>query len=364
MTQKTRTLNVWALMLAMSGMAATVSAQTPQAPPATRAPQGPAAAPQTTQDRYIVGQAKPPEITGQSVLELSLTQAIERALDRNLDLKVQRFNPQLTDYSIQQTKAAYRGTLTQQTSYSDRTTLSAATTDGNTPSFATRTATSNTNFSQPTRFHGLNFSASANTSRSVTTQTTSLRPIGLTSTFGFNVTQPLLRYFKTDNARTTLQTQQITREINDITLATAIANTVASVKNAYWDLRSAIENIEIQRRAVALATTLVDQNRTKVEIGTMAQIDVIQAESQQAQAELSLVNAESTWRTAEMTFKRLIAGGTDDTCSRRRSTRPTRRQSRSSRWISPVRCRARSRSARISRQRASRSNRPPSTSNC
>ena len=144
--------------------------------------------------------------------------------------------------------------------------------------------------------------ASANTRRSATTQTTELRPIGFTSTFGFNVTQPLLRNFKTDNTRTTLQTQQITREINDITLATAIANTVASVKNAYWDLRSAIENIEIQRRAVALATTLVDQNRTKVEIGTMAQIDVIQAESQQAQAELSLVNAESTWRTAEMTF--------------------------------------------------------------
>ena len=36
------------------------------------------------------------------------------------------------------------------------------------------------------------------------------------------------------------------------------------------------------------------------------------AESQQANAELSLVNAESTWRTAEMTFKKLIAGGTDD----------------------------------------------------
>jgi outer membrane protein TolC len=49
-----------------------------------------------------------------------------------------------------------------------------------------------------------------------------------------------------------------------------------------------------------------------VEVGTMAQIDVITAESQQANAELNLVNAESTWRTAELALKRLIAGGTED----------------------------------------------------
>lgn len=300
-----RTLNVWTLTLALAAVAVPAAAQMP-----TR-PAGPAAAPQTAQDRYVVGQAKPPQITGQSMMDLTLDQAIQRAIDRNIDLKVQRYNPQLTDYSIRATRAAYRPTVTENSNYRDATTLTSSTIDVSS-SVATRTITSTTGLNQTLPWHGASYNFSFQTNRAKSTSPTATRPLSFGSTMSFNVTQPLLQNFKTDNTRTTLRTQEITREINDIDLRTSTANTIASVRNAYWDLRSAIENIEIQRRALALATTLVEQNRTEVEIGTVAQIEVIQAESQQANAELNLVNAESTWRTAEMTFKRLIAGGTDD----------------------------------------------------
>jgi outer membrane protein len=302
MTQSFKTLKVWVHLLAISSLAVTASAQTA----------GPAATPQAAQDRYVPGQAKPPAVAGQVVINLTLDEAIQRALDRNLDLKVQSYNPQLTDYSIQATQAAYRPSLTSQTTYSDNTQLTQLQTDGSTPSFATRTARSNTTFNQPTRYRGLSFSGNFTTSRTFSTQTTSLRPVGFSSSYGITASQPLLRNFRIDNTRTSLKTQQITREINDIQLKTAIANKIAQVRAAYWDLRSAIENIEIQRRALALATKLVEDNRTKVEIGTLAQIDIIQAESQQANAELALVNAESAWRTADLAFKALIAGGTED----------------------------------------------------
>ena len=302
MTQKTRTLNVWALTVALTSVAAAANAQTPA---------GPSAAPQAAQDRYVVGEAKPPEVAGRKVMGLSLDESIQRALDRNIDLKVQRYNPQLTDYSIRQTRAAYMPTFTETSQYRDATTLTSSTIDVSS-SVATRTLSSTTGVSQTLPYRGLGYTFNFQTNRAQSTSPTATRPLSYGSTMSFNMTQPLLRNFKTDNTRTTLLTQQITRDINDITLKTSIANTIASVRNAYWDLRSAIENIEIQRRAVALATTLVEQNRTKVEIGTLAQIDVITAESQQANAELNLVNAESTWRTAEMAFKKLIAGGTDD----------------------------------------------------
>lgn len=303
MTQKTRILNVWAAMLAMVSVATIASAQTP-AGPAARAPQA-------AQDRYIVGQAKPPAVAGRNMMDLTIDDAIQRALDRNIDLKVQRYNPQLTDYSIKQTRAAYMPTFTETSQFRDSTSLTSNTTELSS-TISTKNITSTTGMSQATPWHGASYSLSFQTNRQSTTSVTSTRPLNYGATFSFTATQPLLRNFKIDSTRTTLKTQQITRDINDITLKTSIANTIASVRNAYWDLRSAIENIEIQRRAVALATTLVEQNRTKVEIGTMAQIDVITAESQQANAELSLVNAESTWRTAEMAFKKLIAGGTDD----------------------------------------------------
>ncbi len=311
MTQQLKSLNVWALSLALAGTATVANAQTPAGPSAPKA-QGPAAAaPQAAPDRYVVGQAKPPEVAGQSMMNLTLDDAIKRALDRNIDLKVQRFNPQLTDYQIQQTRAGYMPTLTETTSFNDATALTTSTLDV-APTVTTKRILSNTGLQQSLPWYGTSYNFSFSTNRQTSSSPTATRPLQYGTTMSFNVTQPLLRNFKTDNTRTTLLTQQITREINDITLKTSIANTIASVRNAYWDLRSAIENIEIQRRALALATTLVEQNRTKVEIGTLAQIDVVTAESQQANAELSLVNAESTWRTAEMTFKKLIAGGTDD----------------------------------------------------
>ena len=306
MTQQLRTLHVWALTLALAGSASAANAQGPSAPK----PQAPAA-PAQTADRYVVGQAKPPAVAGQQLLNLTLDEAIQRAIDRNIDLKVQRFNPQLTDYSIQQTKAGYMPTLTETTSFNDSTSLTTSTLDVS-PTVTTRRILSTTGLQQSLPWNGSSYSFSLSTNRQTSSSPTATRPLQYGTTMSFNVTQPLLRNFKIDNTRNTLKTQQITREINDITLKTQIANTIASVRNAYWDLRSAIENIEIQRRAVALATQLVEQNRTKVEIGTMAQIDVVTAESQQANAELSLVNAESTWRTAELTFKKLIAGGTDD----------------------------------------------------
>jgi outer membrane protein TolC len=307
MTQKTRTINVWVLTLAMAGVAAGAFAQTPPTPPPASAPGTPQAAP----DRYIVGQAKPPEVPGQTMMNLSIDDAIQRALDRNIDLKVARYRPQLDDYSIRQTKAAYMPTFSETTSYRNSTQLTTNTTELSSQ-ISTRNISSNFGVSQTTPWHGAQYNFSFQTNRQTTTSVTSTRPLNYGATFNLSATQPILRNFKIDNTRTTLKTQQITRDIDDINLKTSIANTIASVRNSYWDLRSAIENIEIQRRALALATTLVEQNRTKVEIGTMAQIDVITAESQQANAELNLVNAESSWRTAELNFKKLIAGGTDD----------------------------------------------------
>lgn len=306
MTQKTRTLNVWALVAAMAAMTATASAQTPAGPSAPKAQQ-----PAPAQDRYIVGQAKPPAVAGQNMMDLTIDDSIQRALDRNIDLKVQQYNPQLTDYSIRQTRAAYMPIFTETSQFRDSTSLTTNSTELSS-TIASKNLTSTTGVSQSLPWYGTFYSASFQTNRQTTTSVTNTRPLNYGTTFSFSGTQPLLRNFKIDSTRSSLKTQQITREINDINLKTSIANTIAAVRNAYWDLRSAIENIEIQRRALALATTLVEQNRTKVEIGTLAQIDVITAESQQANAELNLVNAESTWRTAEMALKKLIAGGTDD----------------------------------------------------
>ena len=84
------------------------------------------------------------------------------------------------------------------------------------------------------------------------------------------------------------------------------------VRTAYWNLRSQIEQVEIQRRNLAQAEQLLENNRVRVRAGTMVEMDLAQAEVQVANAEQALLNAQIQWQAQELAFKRLLIGGIDD----------------------------------------------------
>ena len=75
---------------------------------------------------------------------------------------------------------------------------------------------------------------------------------------------------------------QLQSQITDLNLRATLTITEAQVRNAYWDLVFAIDNVEAARRNLELSSKLVQDNRAKVEIGTMAPIDVVQAQAEEA----------------------------------------------------------------------------------
>jgi len=105
---------------------------------------------------------------------------------------------------------------------------------------------------------------------------------------------------------------KINRDISDVQLRSTITNTVSNVRNAYWDYVFAVQSVDVAKQSVALADQLVKDNQTRVEVGTMAPIDVVQAQSQAATQQQNLVTAQGAMRTAELALKRLIVGGTQD----------------------------------------------------
>jgi outer membrane protein TolC len=78
------------------------------------------------------------------------------------------------------------------------------------------------------------------------------------------------------------------------------------VRQSYWNLRSAIEQIEITRRALDIAKKQLEDSLLKVEIGTLAPIDTTNFEVAVANNEQGVLAAQIAWRTAELNFKRLI----------------------------------------------------------
>jgi outer membrane protein TolC len=161
-------------------------------------------------------------------------------------------------------------------------------------------------------WYGGRLSTSFNNNRTETDNAFSTRPLNYRSTVSLNYTQPLLAGRKTDNQRTALETTVIQGDNSDIQLDAQIANITYLIQVSYWGLRAAIEQIEIQSQNLIQAQDLLAQNEIRVQLGTMSDLQMLQAEAQVASAEQSLLGAQVQWRSQELSFKRLLVGGPTD----------------------------------------------------
>jgi outer membrane protein TolC len=243
--------------------------------------------------------------------DLRVDDAVRLALEHNLDLAVERLNPQLSDLSIAQADANYQPALT--SSFGNRATVRLPTSQLNGGQRVQNDIlTYNGGFGQNMKWGGGSYALTFNNNRNVTTDTFSNFNPSYTSTFTAAYTQPILRGFSIDANRQQLIVSRINRDISDVQLRATVTNTLASVRNAYWDLVFTIEAISVARRYLDLAEKLVEDNEQRVEVGTMAPIDVVQAQAEAASRRQTLAQAEAQWRTAELALKRLIVNSTED----------------------------------------------------
>ena len=244
-------------------------------------------------------------------IDLTLQEATTRALERNLELAVERLNPQTFDLSLARLRAAYRPTAT--TTFGQRSQVQAPTSTLNGGTVVDNdTTTYNAGFIQNVPWFGGNMALLFNNNKQVTSNLFANYNPAFNSNFNATYTQPLLRGFLIDTNRQQLRVTAISREISEIQLRGTIATTLASVRNTYWELLYALEALQVARGSLALAEKLVEDNRTRVEIGTMAPLDVVQAAAEAATRRQTVAQAEATWRTTELALKRLIVNGTDD----------------------------------------------------
>jgi len=258
-----------------------------------------------------------PGTTGDNrpVVALTLDDAVKFALDRNLDIAVQRLNPEINDIAVASIASIYRPAVTSTIAAASQSTpANSAIAGSNTPGapINTTTDTYNGGLAQNIPWGGGSAAITLNNNRGTTTSLNALYNPAFNTNWSGSYTQPLLRNFRIDSTRQQLQVTKINRDISDVQLRSTITNTVSNVRNAYWDYVFAVQAVEVTKQSLDLAERLVRDNQTRVEVGTMAPIDVVQAQSQAATARQNLVGAQSTMRTAELALKRLIVGGTAD----------------------------------------------------
>lgn len=248
--------------------------------------------------------------------DLTLDGAVERALERNLDIAVQRINPLVQDLGVASANAAFLPVFQSGFGINRATSPQRTQLDGGRELGQNSIITDRGNYDlgvgQQLKWGGGQYNVTWDSNRlESTSRFSSFNPsYGANMVVGY--TQPLLRGFQTDNQRRQLIVSQINRDISDIDLEETIANTLADVRLAYWELAYAVAAVSVQEQALELAEQFVRDNQARVEIGTLAPIDVVQAQSEAATRRQQLALAEQTLGTNELALKRLIVDSTDD----------------------------------------------------
>jgi outer membrane protein len=239
------------------------------------------------------------------VRRLSVDDAVQLAIEQNLGIQVERINPQIQDLTIASTRASWAPTLT-----SNITNNSTATPVTNVFAGGQNKVTDgrfDTTFGLaqllPT---GTNYNLSWDSYRATSTNFFNSFQPEVRSGLTLNVTQPLLRNFKVDSVRQQLAIDQKVRESTDVNLRATITQTTRNVRNAYWDLSFAINNLTAQRQSLDLARRLLGDNEKRVQIGTMAPIDIVEAQSEVARNQETVIIAEAAIKQAEDKLRALI----------------------------------------------------------
>ena len=247
--------------------------------------------------------------------DLTLDDAVQRALERNLDIAVQRINPLVQDMEVATANAAFLPFASSGFGVNQRTSPNRTLFDGGGlrgANIINEQGNYDLGVVQRMKWGGGQYDVTWNSTRFETTSIFTTFNPSFGANMTLNYTQPLLRGFRTDPQRTQLVVQRINRDISDIDLEATIVNTLANVRLAYWELVYARAAVDVQRQALELAEQLVRDNRARVEIGTLAPIDVVQAQSEAALRRQLLAQAVQTLRTNELALKQLIVGGTSD----------------------------------------------------
>ena len=155
---------------------------------------------------------------------------------------------------------------------------------------------------------GTNMSVGFNNNRQTSGNSpfTTLSP-QLNSSFNFRLTQHLLQGFGFAPNTRFIQIAKNDREISDVAFRLQTITTVDQIENMYWDLVFAYENVKVQNENLAFAQKTLSDNKKQVEIGTLAPIEVVRAQSTVASDQQTLTLALTNLQLEQLLMKNALS---------------------------------------------------------
>ena len=150
------------------------------------------------------------------------------------------------------------------------------------------------------------FSVTYNNSRSASNSLRSLVNPLLQSSFRAQIRQHLLQGFGPGINRRFIVQARNSKKISEEGFRNQVIFTVSQIQNIYWNLVNAYEDVKVKERSLALAQKTLSDNKKQVEIGTLAPIEIVRAQSTVAQDEQDLLTSRTNLQLQELTMKNAI----------------------------------------------------------
>jgi outer membrane protein len=246
----------------------------------------------------------------QQNVNLTLDDAVRRAVEHNPDLAVVRLGPDADVARVAEARAAYVPLFNTKLGRSS----SAAAPSSFLPGAAAideQDWFSSTGLQQRLKWGGGTWSASWDAARTTTNSPLSVFDPTVQSGLQVAFSQPLVRDRVIDASRVQYIVTRRDLASSELRFKQAVVQTVAAVKQAYWTYKALTANVSVQQRSLDLAQDLVRQNQARVNLGDAPPLDLVQAQAEVANRRENLIRAQAAAKDAEDALRRLIADPAD-----------------------------------------------------
>jgi len=257
-----------------------------------------------------IGTVSAQQVDKPETLQLTLEDAVRRAVEHNPDLAVVRLDTDVEAARVGETNGAYAPVFS--------TTFGRSSTSTPPSNFLlgdrgvdVHDLFSSTGVRQRLRWGAGTWSVSWETARTTTNNPLTSFDPSLQSGIQVAFSQPLLRDRTIDASRQQYIIAKRNQQSSELRFRESVVQTVAAVKQAYWTLKASIANVTVQQRSLELAQELARQNKIRVDAGQIPPLDLVQAEAEVAQRRENLIRANTGAEDAEDALRRLIIDPVD-----------------------------------------------------
>lgn len=134
----------------------------------------------------------------------------------------------------------------------------------------------------------------------------------LTSAFRFTIQQELLAGFGFGPNLRYLRIARNNKKISDIAFKDQVIATVTQIENMYWDLVSAYEQTQVNEQSSAFAQQTLENARKQLELQSIPEMDVLRAEAEVSRRDQELTVARTSLQLQETLMKNATTKSLDD----------------------------------------------------